>query len=289
MRVVVTGAAGFIGRTLCPVLAADGHEVVPLERRLDGELSAGSEWPRLLSGADAVVHLAGVAHRRGVDEERLRAVNVGTSLALGRAAAAGGVRLLFMSSVKVHGEETMARPFDEDSPIAPADAYARTKAEAEAGLRAIAGLQLTVIRPPLVYGPGVKANFLCLMRAIARGWPLPFARIDNRRSLAYVGNLAACVARCLAAPRSVGRTFLVSDGVVASTPALCRAVGAALEMPVRLFSVPPAWLELAAPLRPLTRSLETDDAAIRRTLHWRPPHTWEEGLRRTAQWFRARA
>ena len=287
MRIVVTGASGFIGRALCPVLAARGHEVVALERGATGDLTAFADWPRVMQGADAVVHLAAIAHRRGVDEARLRAVNLDVSVALARAAADTGVRLLFMSTVKVHGEETQTTAFDEPSAFAPADAYGRAKAEAEEALRSMADLKLTVIRPPLVYGPGVKANFLSLLRAVARGWPLPFASIENRRSLIYSGNLADAVVRCLEAPQAIGKTYLVSDGSALSTPALCRALGVALGVPARLFSFPVAWIELVAPLRKLTRSLEVDDGAMRRDLAWAPPHSFEQGLRLTAAWFGA--
>jgi nucleoside-diphosphate-sugar epimerase len=287
MRIVVTGATGFIGRALCPVLAARGHEVVALERGASGDLTAFADWSRVLSGADAVVHLAAIAHRRGVDEVRLRAVNVDVPVALGRAAAEAGVRLLFMSTVKVHGEETRAAAFQEASAFAPADAYGRAKADAELALQSIDGLKLSVVRPPLVYGPGVGANFLNLMRAVARGWPLPFAGIDNRRSLIYSGNLADAVARCVETPAAIGRAYLVSDGAPLSTPALCRAMGAALGVPARLFRFSPSLLELASPLRKLTRSLEVDDRALRRELAWLPPHALAGGLLATAAWFRS--
>jgi nucleoside-diphosphate-sugar epimerase len=287
MRIVVTGATGFIGRALCPALAARAHEVVPLERGAAGDLSGLTGWPRVLDGADAVVHLAAIAHARGIDARRLRAVNVELPIALGRAAARARVRLLFMSSVKVHGEETTGRALDERSAFAPQDAYGRAKAEAEAGLRAIDGLALTVIRPPLVYGPGVKGNFLSLMRAIARGWPLPFARIRNRRSLVCATNLADAVARCVESPRSIGRAYLLSDGAAVSTPALCRALADALGAPARLFGFPAGLLELAPSVRKLTRSLEVDGSAIRSELAWAPPRSFEAGLRETADWLRS--
>lgn len=285
MRVLVTGAAGFIGRALCPVLAAHGHEVLPLERHVTGDLSAFSGWSNLLAAADAIVHLAAIAHRHGVDDARLRAVNVEVAVALGRAAAAAGTQLIFMSSVKVHGEETPAGAFRETSAFAPVDAYGRAKAEAEDALRSIGGLKLTLIRPPLVYGPRVRANFLSLMRAVARGWPLPFASVANRRSLVFAGNLADAVARCLETPQAIGRAFLVSDGRALSTPQLCRALGDALGKPARLFALPPRWLELAAPLRKLTRSLEVDDRSIRDALAWEPPHSVQQALHVTADWF----
>jgi nucleoside-diphosphate-sugar epimerase len=287
MRVVVTGAAGFIGRAVGPALRARGHEVVALERAATGDLAGFAGWPAQLAGAGAVVHLAALAHSRDVDQARLHAVNVDAPLALGKAAAAAGVKMLLMSSVKVLGEETPGSAFDDASPPAPQDAYARAKAEAEAALRAVPGLALTVLRPPLVYGSGVKANFLALLRAVARGWPLPLASIHNRRSLVYVGNLADAVVRCLEAPGAAGRTYGVTDGAPLSTPDLCRAIGAALGRPARLFPCPPALLEIAPPARKLTRSLVIDDSAIRRELGWAPPYTFEQGLRLTAEWFRA--
>ena len=287
MRIVVTGASGFIGQAAVPVLRSRGHEVVALGRAVTGDLAAPVNWFAHLAGADAVVHLAALAHARGVDEARLRAVNVDAAHALGKAAASAGVRLLLMSSIKVLGEETRESAFTNASPAAPQDAYGRAKAAAEAALRALPGLRLTVLRPPLVYGPGVKANFLALLRAIAHGWPLPLAAIANRRSLVYAGNLADVVARCLESPQAVGKTFNLSDGPPVSTPDLCRAIGAALERPARLFAFPPALLELLPPARKLTRSMVVDDAAIRRELGWEPPHSMEEGLRFTAAWFRA--
>ena len=281
MRVVVTGAAGFIGQALVPALRARGHQAVALDRAIVGDLAGFTGWAAHLAGSDAVVHLAALAHSRPVDEARLRAVNVAAALALGKAAAAAGVKMLQMSSVKVLGEETPQRPFDDSSPPAPQDAYGRAKAAAEAALRAVPGLSLTVLRPPLVYGAGVKANFLALLRAVARGWPLPLASIENRRSLVYAGNLADAVVRCLETPLAAGKTYGVTDGAPLSTPALCRALGAALGRPARLFSFPPALLELAPPARKLTRSLVIDDSAIRRELGWAPPYGFAEALRLT--------
>ncbi len=286
MRIVVTGASGFIGQILCPMLRSRGHEVMALDRAATGDLAGYAGWPRHVAGTDAVVHLAALAHSRGVDETRLRAVNVEAALALGKAAAAAGTRLLFVSSVKVLGEETPGLPFDDASPAAPQDAYAFAKAAAEAALRVVPDLSLTVLRPPLVYGPGVKANFLALLRAVARGWPLPLASIENRRSFVYAGNLADAVVQCLESRLAVGRTYGVTDGAPLSTAALCHALGRALGSPARLFPCPAALLELLPRTRSLTRSLVLDDSAIRSELGWAPPHTVEEGLRLTAGWFR---
>lgn len=263
MRVAVTGATGFVGRALCAALSRSGHEVLPVDLRRSG-----------FTRGEAVVHLAALAHRRAPEDEIYR-VNVALARQVGQAAAAAGASLVFLSSVKVHGE-TSAAPFTEASPFRPEDAYGESKAKAEEALRAIPGLRLAVLRAPLVYGPGVKANFLALMRAIARGVPLPLASVRNRRSLVYVGNLADAIVRCLGREGS----FLVSDGASASTPQLCREIGAALERPARLFPFPAALLpdKLAA-------SLEVDDSALRAALGWRPPHTRGEGLRATARWY----
>jgi len=224
-----------------------------------------------------VVHLAAIAHRSASPSE-LERVNVGLAERVGRAAAAHGSALVFMSSVKVHGEVSAA-PFTEHAPLVPRDAYGESKARAEEALRAIPGLRLAVLRPPLVYGPGVKANFLALMRPIARGIPLPLASVRNRRSLIYLGNLVDAILRCL---NQTG-TFLVSDGEPISTPELCRALGRALGQPARLFPFPARLLPAK-----LATSLEVDDSLIRASLGWNPPFTVEEGLRATAGWYRGR-
>jgi nucleoside-diphosphate-sugar epimerase len=169
----------------------------------------------------------------------------------------------------------------------PVDAYGRAKADAERALLRIDGLETLILRPPLVYGPRVKANFLALMRAIERGWPLPLASIRNRRSLIYVGNLVDAIGRCLQGA-SRGKAYAVSDGAPVSTPELCRALGRALGRPARLWPFPPALLRLAPGLARLAESLVADDRAIRDQLGWRPPFSFEEGLQRTAAWFQGR-
>jgi nucleoside-diphosphate-sugar epimerase len=256
MRILVTGLAGFIGSSLGPALQARGHDV----RSED------------MKGCDAVVHLANIAHARA-DEQLLWRVNVdGTTRAARQAAEAGVRRFVYLSSVK-------ARELD--------DVYGKAKAAAETSLAELAPrtrLELVILRPPLVYGPRVRANFLALMRAIAKGWPLPLASIDNRRSLVYVGNLCDAIAACVESPAAAGRTFYVRDGEAVSTPRLCRAIGEALGKPARLFRFPPRLL----PFQKLTRSLEVNDTELRRSLAWRPPFSMEEGLRATAQWYRSR-
>jgi nucleoside-diphosphate-sugar epimerase len=273
LKVAVTGASGFIGTALCSALREANHQPSPLDLRTVPERAA-------FQGVDAIVHLAAVAHRRATPDE-LQRVNVELAVQVGKAAATANCRMIFMSSVKVHGEESIT-PLDEAAPISPKDAYGESKALAEKALRSIPALRLTVLRPPLVYGPGVKANFLALMTAIARGIPLPLASVANRRSLVYVRNLADVILRCLAKQDS--KTYLVSDGSPLSTPQLCRAIGSALGRPARLLPFPPALL----PIKSLTRSLEVDDSAIRRELGWRPRFSLEEGLRATAAWYSRR-
>ena len=202
------------------------------------------------------------------------------TISVARSAAAEGARMVFLSSVKVHGEHSSA-PLTESAPLAPADDYARSKADAEGALHSVTGLQLVVLRPPLVYGPGVKANFLMLMKAIAAGIPLPLASVSNRRSFVYAGNLVDAILRCIADRGALGRTYFVSDGAALSTPALCRTIGEALGRPARLFPFPSAWLP-----GPLAHSLHVDDSALRTELGWRAPFSADEGLRETARWYR---
>ena len=279
LSIAVSGATGFVGSALLPTLAAAGHSASALPLR-------GAREVRLAAGTTAVVHLAALAHRHGVRAEELHRVNVELAESVGHAAASSGARMIFMSTVKVHGEESDA-PFTERSALDPRDAYAWSKVRAEEALRRIAGLRLTVLRPPLVYGPGVKANFLALLRAVARGIPLPLASAANRRSLLFVGNLADAITRCVADAASDGRTYLVSDGEALSTSALCRELGDALGRRALVVPFPPAILGLAPPLRALVRSLEVDDGAIRSELGWQPPFSRRQGLAATASWFRA--
>ena len=283
MRIAVTGTSGFIGKKVVAALRASAHEVRVLDRAATGDIAAVADWSPHVAGMDAVVHLAALAHARNVNESELRSVNVNASVAIGRAAAATGARMVFLSTVKVLGEEGM---FDDQSPFAPQDTYARAKADAEQGLRAIAGLRLCVLRPPLVYGPGVGANFMALLRAVARGWPLPLASVKNARSLVGVDNLAHAIACVAESARADGKTFLVADGEPVSTPDLCRAIGGALGRGARLLPFPPSLLELLPAARKLTRSLVVDHGRIRRELAWTPPHSFKAELQVTAEWYR---
>lgn len=310
--VLVTGASGFVGRVLCDALAASGRTVRKAARAAAsdtdavavGEIGPATDWRAALEGVGAVVHLAARTHvLRETAPNPLAAylrVNAEGTERLARSAAANGVRrLVFLSSVKVSGEGTGERPYTEDDPPRPEDAYGVSKREAEQVLARVAsdtGLETVVLRPPLVYGPGVKANFLRLMRFVARGFPLPLGAVVNRRSLIYAGNLAHAIVTALDAPAAAGRTYLVSDGEDVSTPELVRRLAQALGVKPRLLPVPLAALRLAAAvsgkraeLARLTGSLQVDSSRIRRELAWRPPYTLSQGLDQTARWYHSRS
>jgi nucleoside-diphosphate-sugar epimerase len=275
-RAYVTGATGFVGRALCADLVENGWQVSAADMRQPG-------WEAALRGSDAVVHLAGVAHTRGSDA-LYQEVNVAATEHLAEAALRAGVRrFVFVSSVKVNGEATPAdRPFRSGDAPAPEDEYGRSKWRAEQALARRSGLDVVVIRPPLVYGPGVKANFLRLLQLVDTGLPLPFASIDNRRSFIYVGNLAALIRRCAGYARASGATLLAADGEPVSTPELVRRIAAALGRKARLVPFPAALLP-----RRLSGSLAVDAREAHERLEWQPPYSMEEGLARTAARFRA--
>lgn len=307
MKVLVTGANGFVGRAVCTVLRQAGHATLPAvrrpsglaEERVVGDIDPATDWRAALSGVESVVHLAArvhMMHDSAVDPlAAFRSINTAGTLNLARQCATAGVqRFVFVSSVKVNGEERAA-PYTEADTPAPEDAYAISKWEAEQGLRQIGaatGLEVVILRPPLVYGPGVGANFLALLRAVARGIPLPLGAINNQRSLIYVGNLADAIVRCLDHPAAAGQTFLVSDGEAVSTPELMRRMAAALGRDARLVALPVPLLRAAAALARksalvtrLAGSLAIDSSKIRRKLDWSPPFTLDEGLRETVAWY----
>jgi nucleoside-diphosphate-sugar epimerase len=269
-----------------------------------GSLSLGNDWTAALRDVDRIVHLA--ARVRVMNDKRsdpmaeFRQVNVeGTANLARRAAAAGVRRFVYLSSIKVNGEFTReGRPFTADDAPAPEDPYGVSKHEAEQLLRQIAtetGMDVVIIRPPLVYGPGVKANFESMMRWLARGVPLPLAAVtQNRRSLVALESLVDLIVTCLSHPAAANQTFLVSDGEDLSTAGLLRRMGAALGHPARLFYVPPSMLKLGAQAvskpgiyQRLCGSLQLDIAKTRQLLDWTPPVSVDEGLRRAAEGFRA--
>lgn len=306
MKTLVTGASGFVGTTLLSHLHRDDRFIpVAASRRPPAQRMAGVQWvassdlteqgswARALDGIDAVVHLAARVHIMGDTAGdplvEFRKANVEGTIRLARQAAAAGVRrFVFVSSVKVNGE---SGSFVEADPPHPSDAYGISKHEAELGLRLIAeetGMEVVTIRPPLVYGLGVRANFGALIRAVRRGVPLPLGAIHNRRSLVAVDNFADLIMCCLDHPAAAGETFFASDGEDLSTTDLVRRLARAMNRPARLVPVPPrvllaigALLGKGDVVHRLVDSLYVDISKARRTLGWNPPVSVGEGLRRT--------
>jgi nucleoside-diphosphate-sugar epimerase len=311
MKVLVTGATGFVGRRLAPALVERGHEVSVTVRRgsaspagglraipwLGAELRDGLD-PAALVGLDAVVHLAGLAHvtdsRHAADVAAFEAANLRGSLAVAEAARAAGVpRFIFMSSLHVHGDGSDDRVVTEDSPFRPLTAYASSKLRAEEALVALearGGPAVTVLRPPLVYGPGVGANFARLMAAVARGLPMPFGGVDNRRSLVYRENLIELIALLVARSDAPSRVYLACDEPPISTEALVRALARHLDRPARLIPVPHRLLlrlrrvpKLGRVVQQLYGSFEASSARARDELGWRAPHGIEDALATTVK------
>jgi len=304
MKVLITGATGFVGRALCEQLMAAGQAVIPAVRCraafpdevVVGDIGSSTDWRMALAGCDAVVHLAARVHMMRDDAHDplalYRETNTEATLNLARQAAQAGVRrFVYISTIKVNGEGRDA-PYRETDAPAPEDAYAISKWEAEQGLLRIAadtGLEVVILRPPLVYGPGVKANFLRLMQLVKKGWPLPLAAIRNRRSLLYLGNFVDAIRLCVEHPAAAGQTFLLDDGEAVSTPELIRAVAQAMVRPARLLGVPVRVLEFMgallgkrAAVARLTGSLWVDSSFIRSRLNWTQPYSMEAGLAATA-------
>jgi nucleoside-diphosphate-sugar epimerase len=308
MTIVVTGANGFVGSHLCRALQSQGmayravvREGVQASPGTAGlvrlpSLDAHTDWTTALQGATTVIHLAARVHQvqdTSADPlQAFRATNLHATLQLARCAQKMGVqRFIFVSTVKVLGEETAPdQPFRAGDPALPLDAYATSKHEAEQALRAlVAGgsMELVIVRPPLVYGPGVRANFASLVRVVRRGIPLPLACVHNLRSLVGIDNLVSLLLRCTQHADAGGQNFLVSDGHDLSTPDLVRQLATALGQPARLWPVPLAGLQLAARLtgrqaavQRLCSSLQVDISATCQGLQWAPPVSVAEGLRR---------
>lgn len=315
MRVLVTGASGFVGRALVERLARDpalhvraasrgNASAAPsnVERVKVGDLEASTDWRAAVMDVDVVIHAAARVHvmrDSAVDPlSEFRRVNVEGTLSLARQAAAAGVRrFVFISSIKVNGDGTSdGRPYTPADLPAPLEAYGISKAEAEQGLFEIArdrGMELVVVRPVLVYGPGVKANFRAMLHALERHVPLPLGAVHNRRSLVALDNLVDLIIRCLSHPAAVGQTFLVSDGDDLSTPELLRRAARAMDKRAYLIPVPVPLLTAAAilsgrrsMLRRLCGSLTVDITKTRELLDWTPPVRVDDALRSTVQSLR---
>ena len=306
--ILVTGATGFVGAALVARLALDGLAVRAVVRNkaslttaaIDvvrvSELSAETDWSDALANMDAVIHLAARVHvmtdTANDPLTEYRRVNVEGTLNLANQAAAAGIkRFIFMSSIKVNGEKTVLNPFLADDAPDPQDPYSISKYEAEQGLLRLAAetdMEVTIIRSPLVYGPGVKANFLSMMRWLKRGTPLPFGAIKNKRSLVALDNLIDLIAICIHHPAAANQIFLVSDDEDLSTTELLCRMGHALDRPARLIRLPAAAIKVGAALlgrhnlaQRLCGSLQVDIKKTKELLGWSPPINVEEGLRRT--------
>ena len=308
--ILVTGATGFVGNAVVQRLLADDdlqRVVVAVRRhglqwpeqvlpRVTGGLQPSTDWSLAVNNVHAVVHCAArvhVMHNTEADPlTAFRSVNLQGTLNLARQAAASGVkRFVFISSVKVNGESTEpGHAFTEDDAPNPQDAYGQSKHEAEQGLRQLSadtGMEVVIIRPPLVYGPGVKANFAALMRAVQRGWPLPLGAVHNQRSLVALDNLVDFIVTCITHPKAANKTFLVSDGEDLSTPDLIRRMARAMNRPARLLPVPKSVIMAVANIlgkgdiaHRLCGNLQVDISKPRTLLGWNPPISVDEGLRR---------
>ena len=305
--VLVTGVTGFIGKALCNVVSDLGFNLravvrnpgfkLPLNCQMVsvGDIDAHTDWGNVLTDVDTIIHLAGRVHITnnsvGACSDKFRETNVlGTQRLAVMAAKAKVRRFIFVSSIKVNGEG-IGRPYTENDLTFPQDAYARSKKEAEDVLTAIAGetgLELAILRPPLVYGPNVQANFKSLIKAIDSGLPLPFKGLNNQRSFIYVGNLVDAIVSCINHPAAAGQIFMVSDGEDISLSDLLKLMAKIMNKKLRLFFLPPGILRSlfkfigqANELDKITRSLILDSRKIRDLLNWNPPFTLEEGLRRT--------
>lgn len=314
-HILVTGANGFVGRALCRALLDDGQSVTGLVRQSGGCVDGVSEWvdpgkdfagltnawPAGLR-VESVVHLAArvhVMHDDAADPDAaFRATNVDGALRVAEAAFHNGARrFVFVSSIKAMAEADSGRALREDDQPAPQDAYGRSKLAAEQALLQYGqdtGLDVVIVRPPLVYGPEVRANFLRLLDAVWKGVPLPLGAVGARRSLVYVGNLADALARCATDSRAAHQCFHVADGNDPTVAGLANALARHLQRPVRLIPLPVSWLRVAGRLtrrspqvERLVGTLQVDTSRIRTVLGWRPPFSLDDGLAATARWYRS--
>ena len=307
MNILLTGATGFLGLCLADVLNTDARfDLTCVVRRprstgagmdvLMDSLQSNQQWATVLAGKDAVIHAAARAHI--MKDEALdplaeyRKVNVEGTLNLARQAAIAGVkRFVFISSIKVNGEQTPpGKPFFSHDAPSPEDVYGTSKYEAEVGLRELAaetGMEVVIIRPPLVYGPGVKGNFASMIKLVGKGLPLPLGALHNKRSLVALDNLVDLIITCIDHPGAANETFLVSDGEDLSTTQLLQGVAAAMGKPSRLIPVPAGVLQFGATLlgkkavaQRLLGSLQVDISHTQKCLNWTPPFTVKQGLQR---------
>lgn len=311
-RLLITGANGFVGSALCEKLIERGFEtrgavrkeraVLPagVDKIAVGDIGAGTEWSEALKGIDCVIHLAARVHvmtERSADPlSEFRKVNVEGTKKLALSAVEAGVkRLVYVSSVKVNGEATFERPFSESDEPNPQDPYGVSKWEAEEALRGISeetGLEVAIVRPPLVYGAGVGGNFVRMLSWISKGIPLPLGSVKNHRSMIYVENLADALIRCATHPNAANEIFLASDRHPVSTPELIRILAGKMGRRSCIVPCPVLLLKLLGKLtgkspeiERLTGTLVVDTTKIRTKLGWTPPYAMLEGMEKTVAWY----
>jgi nucleoside-diphosphate-sugar epimerase len=309
MKILITGANGFVGKLLisdllkrqCNVVGAlrsQGDVHTDVKTVAIGDINAATDWSVALDAINTIVHLAARVHVMNDAASdplaEFRRVNVDGTLNLGRQAVKAGVkRFIFVSSIKVNGELTQVnKPFTASDIPCPQDAYGISKYEAEQGLLKLAsetGLEVVIIRPPLIYGGGVKANFASMMKAVKSGFPLPLGNINNKRSFVYIGNLISLILKCIDHPAAINQVFLVSDGHDLSTTGLLKVCAQSLGAKLRLLPVPQRFLEVAAKIlskenlaQRLCGNLQVDITKTRQLLDWEPQFTVDEGLKEVA-------
>lgn len=312
---LVTGAGGLVGRALCAKMRADGWQVrgtvrsakpptsLPngVEPLVVESIGPKTDWSKASAAVDTIVHLAARVHVMNDTAAdpltEFRKVNVEGTESLAREAAKSGVRrLIYVSSVKVNGEGGQ-KPYCETDKPCPLDPYGQSKLEAEEVLKKVAaetGLEVVILRPPLIYGPGVRANFLRLLNWVERGIPLPLGSVYNQRNMIYLGNFVDCIMTCLQHPKAGGQTFLVSDGEDVSTSNLIRVMAEAMGKKARIFPFPQRLLNMlgkitgkTGEIERLTGSLCVDSSKIKETLGWQPPFSLADGIRETVRWYMA--
>ncbi len=303
MKILVTGASGFIGKSLVAELLSQGYSVCAglrtpiscVKSVVVGDVDGDTDWDEALVGIDTVIHLAARVHilteHSRTPLAKFRKVNVAGTLKLAESAAKAGIkRFLFVSSIGVNGTCTTLPYTELDSPN-PQDAYGISKFEAEQALHKLSaktGMKMVIVRPPLVYGAGAKGNFAQMLKVLAKGIPLPFLSVQNKRSFIYLENLVDALILCATHPEAAGKTYLVSDGQDVSTPDLLRKLSNLMGMPAKILPCSPTFMRLAGRLfgkseqvEKLVGSLQVDSSKIRRELGWKPPFTLDEGLQAT--------
>jgi UDP-glucose 4-epimerase len=306
MNILVTGANGFVGKSLCQMLSKNGHHITAIIRStqagrkeykvINTDLNANINMQEILKSIDIVIHLAGRAHvlndKSANPYQAYAEINIEATKNLALQAANDSVkRFIFISSIKVNGETTSIVPFNELNTPSPEDDYGKTKYEAEKELRLIAAnsnMEVVIIRPPLIYGKGVKANFKNLIKLCQLRLPLPFGAIHNKRSMVYVENLVDFMITCISHPKAANETFLISDDENVSTTELIKTIRQSLGLPALLIPIPQLWvvflLSLIGKKSLATRlcgNLQVDISKAKTLLNWKPPYTFKQGIQKT--------